>query len=210
MKKVKMGFGVFLAAILIGSFFSSTVHAQVLYTVWEGAWFKINLVSKGYERNLAGTPDWSPLNGRLTAFLNIGAWNDPNGSIEGDETFAAEIYFYDDGGLGWQNMPVILNRIHGNPLDIFVWSQTDTGSIAAGHGERIGFLARITGKMDKTVASLKTGTFKSLAGYLVELNPDDSLGPLYEVSGLTMTGNLIIPATFCKSKTNQQYPPCSP
>jgi len=210
MKKVKIGLGVFLAAVLIGSFFLSPAHAVVPYTIWEDTWFKINIVAKGYERNMPGPPDWLPLNGRFTAFMNIVTWNDPNGSIEGDETFAAEIHFYDDDAQKWQIMPVTLHRIHGTSLDIFVWSQTDDGDIATGSGKRIAFLARITGKMDKNGVSLQTGTFKSLAGYNIEMDPDplDSLGPLYEPSGLTMTGNLIIPATFCKSKTNQQYPPC--
>ena len=208
MKKVKIGLGVFLAVVLIGGFFLTPAHAVVPYTIWEDTWFKINVVAKGYERNSGGTPDWLPLNGRFTAFMNIGIWNDPNASIEGDETFAAEIHFYDDDAQKWQIMPVTLHRIHGTSLDIFVWSQTDDGDIATGSGKRIAFLARITGKMDKNVVSLQTGTFKSLAGYNIEMDPLDSLGPLYEPSGLTMTGNLIIPATFCKSKTNQQYPPC--
>ncbi len=210
MKKVKIGLGVFLAVLLIGSLFFSTVHALVPYTIWQETWFKINIVVKGYERNMPGPPDWSPLNGRFTAFMKIVTWNDPNPLIEGDETFAAEIHFYDDDVQKWESKPVTLNRIHGNPLDIFIWSQTDDGDIATGSGKRIAFLARITGKTDKTGASLQTGTFKSLTGYNIEMDPSDPLGPLYEPSALTMTGNLIIPATFCKSKTNQQYPPCLP
>ena len=208
MKKVKIGLGVFLAVVLIGGFFLTPAHAVVPYTIWEDTWFKINVVAKGYERNSGGTPDWLPLNGRFTAFMNIGIWNDPNASIEGDETFAAEIHFYDDDLQLWQSTPVTLHRIHGNPLDIFIWSQTDDGDIATGTGKRIAFLARITGKMNKDGIHLQTGTFKSLAGYIIEMDPDDPLGPLYEPSSLTMTGNLIIPDTFCKSKTNQQYPPC--
>jgi len=209
MKKVKVGLGVFLAVVLIGSFFLSPVHAEVPYTIWQNTWFKINIVAKGYERNIFGTPEWLPLNGRFTAFINIGTWNDLNALIEGDETFAADIYTYDEV-TGWQNppIPVFLHRIHGNALDIFVWSQTDDGDIATGSGKRIAFLARITGKMNKDGIHLQTGTFKSLAGYIIEMDPDDPLGPLYEPSSLTMTGNLIIPETFCKSKTNQQYPPC--
>ena len=94
---------------------------------------------------------------------------------------------------------------------MLIWSQTDTGNIAAGNGERNAFLARITGKMDRTGTFLQTGTFKTFAGLLVEVYPpSDPDGPLYHGSALTMTGNLIIPATFCKSTKNQQYPPCWP
>ncbi len=206
MKKVKIGLGVFLAVVFIESFFFSPAHAEVPYTIWQDTWFKINIVAKGYERNIFGTPEWQPLNGRLTAFMNIGTWNDPNALIEGDETFAAVIHYNDDAG--WQPVPVTLHRIHGNALDIFIWSQTDDDNIATGSGKRIAFLARITGKMNKDGIHLQTGTFKSLAGYIIEMDPLDPLGPLYEPSGLTMTGNLIIPGTFCKSKTNEQYPPC--
>jgi len=35
MKKVKIGLGVFLAAVLIGSFFLSPAHAVVPYTIWK-------------------------------------------------------------------------------------------------------------------------------------------------------------------------------
>ncbi len=208
MKKVKIGLGVFVAAVLIGSFFFSTAHAQGPdYTDWEGTWFKINMVIKGYEKNPAPTPAWLPVNGRLTAFVNIGTYSDPPGSIEGDETFDAVIHYNDDD-TGWKQLLVTLNRVHGNPLDILIWSQTDTGTIATGSGERVAFVARITGKMDKTGTFLQTGTFKSLAGSLIELAPIDPEGPLYQASGITMTGNLIIPSTFCKSTMNQQYPPC--
>ena len=77
MKKLKKGLGAFLAVAFIGSLFSSAVRAQGAdYTIWQGQWFKINIVTKGYERNIGGTPDWKPLNGRFTAFLNIVTWTD--------------------------------------------------------------------------------------------------------------------------------------
>jgi hypothetical protein len=211
MKKVKIGFGVFLAVALIGSFFFSTVHAQP-YTVWEGAWFKLTIVSKGYERNIGGTPDWKPLNGRFTAFMKIGTWTDPT-ATEGDETFGADIFYYDEDIVGWQSMPVTLHRIHGNSLDIFIWCASITGDLSTGTGDTLRFLARITGKMNKAFTSLQTGSFKSLAGSHVQMDPLDPLGPLYEASGLTITGNLIfpiLPGTFCKSKANQLLPPCLP
>jgi hypothetical protein len=212
MKKVKIRLGVFLAVVLIGSFFFSTVHAQVPYTVWEGAWFKLTIVSKGYERNLVGTsPVWKPLNGRFTAFMRIGTWTDPT-ATEGDETFSADIYFYDEDVPGWQALPVILNRIHGTSLDIFIRCARITGDLSTGTGETLRFLGRTTGKMNKAGTALQTGTFKSLAGSHVQMDPLDPLGPLYEVSGLTITGNLIFPippGTFCKSKANQLLPPCT-
>jgi hypothetical protein len=96
MKKVRIGLSVFVLAVLIGSFFFSTAHAQVSYDIWNGKWFKVNMNFKGYERNLAGAPDWLTANDRFTSFVRIGAYNDPSGLIEGDETFDAEIWYYDD------------------------------------------------------------------------------------------------------------------
>ena len=216
MKKVKIGLGVFVAAVLIGSFFFSTAHAQGPdYTIWEGTWFKVNTNFKGYERNLAGPPDWFTANERFTTFVRIGTYNDPSGLIEGDETFDAEIWYYDDtpappgwGPMvpltGWVSMPVVFNRMHGNPLDLIIWSQTDQGDITTGNGERLAFTARITGKMDRTATFLQTASFKCLGGYLVEMDPAD---PFYQASGVTMTGTLV-PATFCRSTANQGTPPC--
>jgi hypothetical protein len=222
MKKVRIGLGVFVAAVLIGSFFFSTAHAQgVDETIWEGKWFKVNMNFKGYERNFAGPPDWSPANDRFTGFVNIGPWTDPDGGIVGDEYFDAQIWYYDEGAVptltgsvagvpvigGWVPIPVVFNRIHGTPLDIVIWSQTDQGSLTDGTaGQRLAFAARISGKMDRTGAFLQTATFKCLGGYFVEMN-SDLLDSIYQGSGITMTGTLI-PATFCNSPTNQQYPPC--
>ena len=196
MKRVKIGLGVFWAATLIGGFFSGTVHAQVPHTVWEGAWFKINVAV--YKPNLGRTPNWLPNNAHFTAFLHIGTWTDPPGSIEGDETFDAAIHYNND--TGWQIMPVTLNRIHcihGNPLDIIISSNNITADVATGQ-ETIRFMARIRGKINKAGTSLRTGTFKSLEGSHPKLDP------------LVMTGDLIIPTTFCNSNTNQKYPPCWP
>jgi len=208
MKKVKIGLGVFLAAIFIGSFFLSTVHAQgVDYTIWEGTWLKVGTNFKGYERNFAGPPDWLPANERFTVFVNIFAWNDPDATPNsGDEFFNAMLWVYDYGAIppAWQSMPIALNYIHGTPLDLLIWSQNDQGDITTGTGERLAFSARIKGTMDRTGTFLQTATFKCLGGYFVEMDPAD---PIYQAAGVTMTGTLI-PATFCNSLTNQQYPPC--
>jgi hypothetical protein len=215
MKKAKIGLGVFLGVILIGSLFFSTVHAQVDYTIWEDTWFKLNVAVKGYERNLGGTPDWLPDNGKFTAFLHIGVWTDPDGSIEGDEFYAANLYYYDEDTAAWLNRTLFpgLSRVHGNPLDILVYSSWGTGSVASGTLESIRFMARITGKLDKTGNLAPTSKLKSLAGSHTKLDPLNPLGPLYQGAGLTITGSLIIPATFCTVKKNQTVPPlppCSP
>jgi len=206
MKKVKIGLGVFLAVVLFGSSFFSTVHAQVLYTIWEDTWFKLNVAVKGYERNLGGTPDWLPDNGKFTAFLHIGAWTDPNPSIEGDESYVANLYYYDEDIAGWQNRPVPLGRIHGNPLDILIYTGWGTGSAASGNVESIRFMGRITGKLDKTGTLAPTSKFKSLAGSHTKL---DSATQTYQGAGLTITGSLIIPADFCSKSANLTTPPCT-
>ena len=211
MKKTKIGLGVFLAVALIGSFLFGTVHAQgVLPTIWEDVWFKLNVAVKGYERNLNGTPDWVPDNGKFTAFLHIrtgaGAYNDPDPLIQGDEWYAADLYYNDDTGPQIRYVP--LNLINGTaPLDILIYSSWGTGSAASGTLESIRFMARLTGTMDKTGTFLQKGKFKSLAGSHTKLDPNPA-NPMYEGAGLTITGSLIIPFTFCKSTKNQQYPPC--
>ena len=209
MKRVRISLGVFVAAVLICSFFFSTAHAQVDYTIWEGRWLKVNTNFKGYERNFAGPPDWSPDNERFTLFMQIGTYADPTpGGTEGDETFSAVVWNYDTPPPpelpGWVSMPVIFHRIHGTPLDFFIWSQTDEGDITTGLGMRFAFVARITGRMDRAGTDLQTAQFKCLGGYHVEMDPAD---PIYLASGITMTGTLV-PLNFCDSARNSQYPPC--
>jgi len=199
MKKVKIGLGVFVAAVLIGSFFFSTAHAQVGYTIWEGKWLKLNTNFKGYEKNLPGPPDWLTVNARFTMFVYILSWNDPN--------FSAEFWYYNDDSAAWQRVPVALHYIQGTPLDLLIWVQNDIGDITAGDGERFAFAARVTGKMDRTGTFLQTASFKCLGGYFIEIDTIDPLDPIYQASGVTMTGGLV-PATFCNSIRNQQYPPC--
>ena len=208
MKKAKIGLGVFLTVALIGSFLFGTVHAQgVDPTIWQDAWFKLSVAVKGFERNLNGTPDWLPDNGKFTAFLHIGTWTEPTlGTIEGDESYAANLYYYDEDTAVWQDRPVPLNRIHGNPLDILIYSSWGTGSAATGNLESIRFMGRITGKLDKSGSFLQTAKFKSLAGSHTKL---DSVNLIYQGAGLTITGNLIIPETFCKGD-NLTTPPCLP
>ena len=87
--------------------------------------------------------------------------------------------------MTWKNLLVILTRIHGNPLDILIWSQTDqgdfpTGKFTTGNGERLPFLARVTGKLDKTGAYVQTGT-----GGITVLSDQYSVG-----SGLSKQQNL--------------------
>jgi hypothetical protein len=65
----------------------------------------------------------------------------------------------------------------------------------------------ITGTMDKTGTILQKAKFKSTAGSHTMLDP---VNQVYYGLGLTVTGNLIIPDTFCSKTTNQQYPPCLP
>jgi hypothetical protein len=65
-------------------------------------------------------------------------------------------------------------------------------------------MARLTGTMDKTGTFLQKGKFKSLAGSHTKLDPGTQT---YQGAGLTITGSLIIPATFCTGK-NLGTPPC--
>jgi hypothetical protein len=198
MKKVKIGLGVFLAAVLIGSFFFSTAHAQVGFDVWEGRWLKVNTNFKGYERNLAGPPDWFTVNDRFTLFLNFLSWNDPD--------FSAEFWYYDEDSARWQSVPVTLNYLHGTPLDFLIWVENE-GAIPPDI-DKLALVARISGKLARTTPTLQTASFKCLGGYFIEKDTtSDPFDPIYAASGVTMTGTLV-PLNFCDSARNSQYPPC--
>jgi hypothetical protein len=202
MKKMKIGLGVFVAAILIGSFFFSTAHAQgVDYTVWEGRWLKVNTNFKGYERNLAGPPDWFTVNARFTMFVKIVSWNNPG--------FTADFWYYNDDIADWQQVtPVTLNYLHGTPLDFLIWVEND-GAVAQGDIDRLAFAARLSGKMNRAGTDLQTASFKCLGGYFIEKDTSNQFDPIYQLSGVTMTGTLV-PLNFCDSARNSQYPPCFP
>jgi hypothetical protein len=202
MRMVKVGLSILVMAIFMSGFFSGTAHAQgVDETIWEGTWFKLNTNFKGYERNLAGSPDWFSANYRFTIFANILTWNGPG--------FSAVFWYYDDDIADWVAVPIDLYYIHGTPLDLLIFAFNDQGDIFTGDGEALSFAARITGKLDKTGEALQTGKFKSLGGYFIEIDTSVPLDPIYQGSGVTMTGTLI-PANFCASPKNQQYPPCGP
>ena len=120
MKGIKVGFGVLAVAIFISWFSFGAAHAQGPgYTIWEGKWLKVNTNFKGYERNLAGPPDWFTANDRFTMFVNISSWNNPDVTPNTrDEYFSADFWYYDDNLAGWQSVPVTLNYLHGAPLDL--------------------------------------------------------------------------------------------
>jgi len=195
---IKVGLGVLAVAIFISWFSFGTAHAQgPNYTIWEGEWLKVNTNFKGYERNLAGPPDWFTVNARFTMFVHITGWVNPN--------FTADFYYYDDDLPGWQSVPVTLNYLHGSPLDFLIWVEND--GVAAPDIDRLAFAARLSGKMNRAGTDLQTASFKCLGGYFIEKDTVDPLDPIYSASGVTMTGTLV-PATFCNSTRNWQYPPC--
>jgi hypothetical protein len=204
MKGIKVGFGVLALAIFISWFSLGTAHAQgPAFTDWEGRWLKVGTNFKGYERNLAGPPDWFTVNDRFTLFLfmgNPGSWNGSG--------FAATFYYFDEDIGNWQPVPVTLNYLHGTPLDFLIWVLNDQGGIFPGNNtERLTFAARLSGKLNRAGTDLQTASFKCLGGYFIEIAPDDPDGAIYAASGVTMTGTLV-PLNFCDSARNLQYPPC--
>jgi hypothetical protein len=207
MNRIKVGFGVLALAIFISWFSFGTAYAQVGFDVWETRWLKVNTNFKGYERNLAGPPDWFTDYDRFTLYVYISSWNDPDQTPNTrDEYFSADFYYFDDLA-GWQSVRVTLNYLHGTPLDLLVWALNDQGVFPGDNTERLTFAARLSGKLMRGTTDLQTASFKCLGGYFIEIAPDDPEGAIYAASGVTMTGGLV-PATFCNSTTNQQYPPC--
>jgi hypothetical protein len=199
MKGIKVGFGVLAVVIFISLFSFGTAYAQVSYDIWEGRWLKVNTNFKGYERNLAGPPDWFTVNDRVTLFLNFLSWNNPD--------FSAEFWYYDDSSFPpWQSLPVTLKYLHGTPLDLLIWALNDRDAFPTGDGERFTFAARLSGKLARTGDVLQTASFKCLGGYFIEI-VTDPLDTIYAASGVTMTGTLV-PLNFCDSPRNGPLPPC--
>jgi hypothetical protein len=209
MKGIRVGFGVLAVAIFISWFSFGTAYAQGPdYTKWEGRWLKVNTNFKGYERNLAGPPNWFTVNERFTMFLVFLSWNDPDVTPNtGDEYFSAAFEYYDEDLAGWQSVPVTLNYLHGSPLDFLIWVEND--GVAAPDIDRLAFAARLSGKLNRVGDALQTVSFKCLGGYFIEKDTVDPLDPIYSASGVTMTGTLV-PLNFCDSARNRQYPPCHP
>jgi hypothetical protein len=202
MKRIKVGFGVLALAIFISWLSFGTANAQAPgFNIWEGRWLKINTNFKGYERNMAGLPDWFTVNDRFTLYLNIVSWNNPD--------FSAVFWYYDQDSARWQDVPVTLNYLHGTPLDFLIWVLNDQGQdpFPADNTERLTFAARLSGKLMRGTTDLQTASFKCLGGYFIEIAPDDPDGAIYAASGVTMTGTLV-PLNFCDSARNSLLPPC--
>jgi hypothetical protein len=202
MKAIKVGFGVLAVAIFISWFSFGTAYAQIGYDVWVDRWFKVNTNFKGYEHNPAGPPDWFTVNARFTMYVHITAWVDPN--------FTADFWYYSDDIANWQQVtPITLNFLNGSPLDFLIWVENNGTGLPQGDIDRLAFAARISGKLARTTPTLQTASFKCLGGYYIEKDTSEPLDPIYQLSGVTMTGTLI-PLNFCDSARNLQYPPCLP
>jgi len=200
MKVIKVGFGVLAVAVFVSWFNFGTAYAQDFNTVWQNKWLKLNVVMKGNE-NSPGGPGLVTLTGRFPAFLKVLNWD-----ASPPPFLNADLWVFDDDGMGWTRIPIQLNYITGTPLDFLTWTQNDTGVLTTGVGEMFTFTARITARLSRDGQSIQTATFKCLGGSFLEINPT---GNTYEAAGMTMTGTLV-PATFCNSLNNKQYPPCQP
>ena len=196
MKKVKVGLGVFLAAVLIGSFFFGTAHAQPDLSRWQNQWFSVSGKSSGWEIE-GGATTILTSGGSIKGFLELGALTFPS--------LAAYLYGPDLNG-SWELLATgSCEYMAGNEWDFICdLSQGGVSPFNAG----IDAFIRITGKSNtKTVPpSLKSATLKSSGGAFSG-NVDPEFPNTLSIGGITLTGKWLDLTTFCKGK-NVTTPPC--
>ena len=150
--------------------------------IWQDQWFKVTVKNEGYFMENIGL---SGDRHKISAYIKILDWN-PEAN-----TFQATLYTYDSADSQWLSVSMPLQYTSGTNLNFLVSSQVN-GQVT------YGFTARIKGARTKAGA-LKSGTFKTLAGYHVQATSQESdegsAGSVQEedLSGwLKITGNRIL------------------
>jgi len=203
MKKVKIGLGVFLAVVLIGSFFFSTVHAQNYpdLSIWLNQWFKVSLMLQELHfSNIGVPPDPGQEVERGTAYLLFKSLTptpfDPNVS----PVLAYEIHVPNEEGE-WQSYSFDFNYVGGDVSNFAGWSDVSSPIL------RNGFTIQIKGaqKKDKTFTG---ATIKTLGGYHSEI--DDAPGSTERwVGSIKFSGTWVNTNTLCGKGKNPTLPPCN-
>jgi hypothetical protein len=161
-------------------------------TLWSGQWLKVTVKYAGYSVGLSNpslvqqnpmpaeedaTAEMSKDNESVVAYLKLSAW-DPQQNV-----LLGELYQRDSKGQ-WVHAPLTFHFIDGTRTDFLCWSQV-SGDFSAG------FTARLQGK--ESAGILKSGSFKTLGGYYIEIDSTSSASSSQAFSGgqLSINGSLV-------------------
>ena len=201
MKKVKIGLGVFLAAVLIGSFFLSPAHAQNYpdLSIWVDEWFKVSLMLQELHFSDIGVPpDSGQQVERVTGYLVLRSLTPFNPATAPVLTY--EIYFPNGSG-SWQSDTFDFNYVGGDVSNFAGWSDSSSPSLGTA------FTMQIKGKQKKDL-TFTGATIKTLGGYTWEI--DDVPGSTERwVGTVKFNGTWVNPNTLCNKGKNPTLPPCS-
>jgi hypothetical protein len=142
---------------------------QAGMAVWTDEWFKVTVKSKAYSIETLGLSDTQH---KAAGYLNVTGWD------ELAQILDTTLYQYDEASGLWDSLSLPLHVVSGSSLNFQVSSQVTDGS------NTYAFTAQIKGKVKNGI--LKSGTFKSLAGYLVQASPGDpaqSQAALLKITG---------------------------
>jgi hypothetical protein len=111
------------------------------------------------------------------AYLNFTVWDSQQGVLLG------ELYQRDSKGQ-WIHAPLTFHFIDGTRTDFLCWSQV-SGEFTAG------FTARLQGRESSGI--LKSGSFKTLGGYYIEIDSTGGASSSQAFSGgqLSINGSLV-------------------
>ena len=135
---------------------ASAGSAQVDLSIWEGKWFKVNVVNDGW-RQYTDAPQKKYSYHTNGLYLNIGTVDEAGG------TFPITMYIYDSTVLKWIAMPMTVHYMAADSLNILGYVQGDlAGTVGT---DTIGLTIHIVGRVNHQ-GKLVSGTFKTLGGYL--------------------------------------------
>ena len=203
MKKAKTGLGIFLAVVLIGSFFLSPAHAQNYpdLSMWLNQWFKVSLMLRVLHfSNIGVPPDPGQDVGRGTAYLVCTSLTPTPFNPNISPVLSCDIFVQNEAG-DWQFEDFSFNYVGGDVSNFAGWS-----TIASATFENA-FTVQIKGTKKKD-GTLTGATIKTLGGYTWEIDDVPGFTGRW-VGTLNFKGTWVNPATLCKSGKNPTLPPCA-
>ena len=183
MKIGKVWLTVLMVSVVVVCFGLSTGHAQNLNR-WENTWFSITASASGWE--IEGSPETILTSkGSAKGFLNFV-------ELE-DKSLAAHLYTQNLSGAWAPFAEGACSYEAGSDLDVIC---VLAGELQAPLSGGFDTFIRITGKLDTKTQLLKSATLKSSGG-IVKGNLDEEY-PTLTIGGVTLTGSLLNPSTYCK------------